>query len=182
MTAEAHAFIATSLDGFIAREDGGIDWLDDLPEIEDHGFFDFLAGIDALVMGRKTFEQVLGFGEWPYGDRRLIVLSRSRTSMEVPPHVLSPVEFFGGTPAELIGRESDAGTKRLYVDGGRVIQSFLRDGLLDEITLTRLPVLLGQGIPLFGPLEADRWLDHVSTRSFPSGLVQSVYRRRLGKN
>ncbi len=180
MSTEAHAFIATSLDGFIAREDGAIDWLDGVPDTEDHGFDEFLDGVDALVMGRKTFEQVLGFGEWAYGERRVVVLSRSRTqaSIPVPEHVSSPVEFFGGTPEDLFRREESAGTGRLYVDGGQVIQSFLAAGLLHQINLTRIPVLLGGGIPLFGPLDSDVWWEHQSTRSFPSGLVQTVYRRK----
>ncbi|MGI3168200.1 dihydrofolate reductase family protein [Pseudooceanicola sp. C21-150M6] len=170
-----HIFIATSLDGFIARPDGALDWLE-RPGMagEDHGYSDFIAGIDCIVMGRGSFDKVLTFDSWPY-SLPVVVLSQSLT--ETPPDQLPPdVTILSAPPEEVTAFCAAKGWTRLYIDGGRVIQDFLRAGLIDDMILTRLPVLLGQGIPLFGPLGADLPLHHQDTRSFPSGLIQSHYR------
>lgn len=173
----ASVFIATSLDGFIAREDGGIDWLnaanESLPEGEDCGFFAFLDSIDALVMGRKTFEQVLTFGEWPYGDKPVIVLSRKR--LEIPETLSKTVSWSSEDPLTLTERLAANGAKRLYVDGGATIQGFLAQGLVKDITITVIPVALGRGKPLFGELKHDIALRHVSTKAYEFGFVQSCY-------
>jgi dihydrofolate reductase len=170
-------FIATSLDGFIAREDGSIDWLNAanqaVPEGEDCGFLEFLNSADALVMGRKTFEQVLSFGEWAYGDKPLIVLSSNQ--VEIPENLSQTVSCSCETPKELTDRLAKTGAKRLYVDGGNTIQRFLAEGFVKDLTITAIPVVLGRGIPLFGDLERDIALKHISTKTYDFGFVQSTY-------
>lgn len=170
------AFIAASLDGFIAREDGGIDWLEEnsLPD-EDFGYADFFASIDALVMGRRTFETVLGFGEWPYTGKKVIVLSRTMTIGNFPGESAWGVEIYSGSLTDLLTMLEGAGYQHVYTDGGQAICSFIREGLLDELILTRIPVLLGRGVPLFGDLLGDVRLNHVSTKAYPNGYVQSRY-------
>ncbi len=169
----ASVFIGTSLDGFIAREDGSLDWLP-AGGGEPHGYDEFFASVDALVIGRKTYETVLGFDAWPYGTKPVFVLSRTLSKVMVPEGAVC--ELMSGTPQEIVSRLSARGFERLYVDGGVTIQAFLEAGLIQQLIITRVPVLLGSGIPLFGPLSRDIRLRHVSTRSFPSGLVQSEYR------
>ncbi|HVX89309.1 MAG TPA: dihydrofolate reductase family protein [Gemmatimonadales bacterium] len=165
-------FIATSLDGFIARPDGGIEWLPH-GTTEDHGYNDFIATVDAIVMGRHSYEKVLTFDKWYYGATRVVVLS-SRPIPPAPPG--ADVHHLSGTPDAVAAELDRRGIHRAYIDGGVTIQRFLRAGLIDRIIITRIPVLLGQGIPLFGELAGDILLDHVATRSWPSGLVQSEYR------
>ncbi len=171
------AFIAASLDGFIAREDGGIDWLEEnsLPD-EDFGYADFFASIDVLVMGRKTFEMVLGFGEWPYIGKKVIVLSHAMIIEDGKVENGREVEIFSGSLTDLLTMLEGAGYQHVYTDGGQVICSFIREGLLDELILTRIPVLLGRGVPLFGDLLGDVRLNHVSTKAYPNGYVQSRYK------
>jgi len=167
----ATVFVGASVDGFIARPDGGLDWLPTAPE--EHGYTEFIATVDALVIGCATFETVLGFSEWPYGDKRVIVLSSRPLDLAALRD--RPVEQMGGEPAEVVARLEARGVGHIYVDGGITIQRFLRAGLIQRLIVTRVPVLIGQGIPLFGPLDADVRLRHVRTRDFPSGLVQSEY-------
>lgn len=165
-------FVGTSVDGFLARPNGDLDFLPPGGG-EPHGYEEFIAGVDALVIGRKTFETVLAFEAWPYGDKRVVVLSSGPVDLsEVP----GSVEHMAGSPAEVVARLAARGIHHLYVDGGLTIQGFLRAGLVDRLVVTRVPVLIGDGIPLFGSLPADVLLRHVGTRSFPSGLVQSEYR------
>jgi dihydrofolate reductase len=167
----ATVFCGVSVDGFIARPDGGIDWL---PQVtEDHGYTELMATVDALVIGRGTYETVLGFAEWPYGRTPVIVLSTR--ALDLSAHRGYPVEQMGGEPAEIVARLAARGMKHIYVDGGITIQRFLRAGMIQRLIVTRVPVLIGQGIPLFGPLDADVPLRHVRTRDFPSGLVQTEY-------
>lgn len=165
-------FVGASVDGFIARTNHDLDWL---PEGggEPHGYEAFLASIDALVIGRKTFEKVLTFQPWPYGRKRVVVLSHH--PLDLSQVVGGVVEQMAGTPAEIVSRLAATGAINLYVDGGITIQDFLRAGLVQRIIITRVPVLIGAGIPLFGPLPHDVRLKHVDTRQFPSGLVQSEY-------
>jgi len=170
-----HVFIAASVDGFIARKDGAIDWLlarDD--PAEDHGYADFLLGIDGLVMGRGSFEAVAGFEGWPY-DLPVVVLSRSLATAPVPDHLRGRVRFRDQTPSEAMASLAAEGWRRVYVDGGKIVQSFLREGLIADMVVTRVPVILGSGRPLFGPTECDIPLAHLWTKTFPSGLVQSCY-------
>lgn len=166
-------FIATSLDGFIARPDGGLDWLPG-DDCEPHGYDEFMATVDALVIGRNTFETVLSFGTWPYGKTPVIVLSRTLKRLNAPAGALC--EGMAGPPEEIVARLAQRGMQHLYIDGGLTIQGFLRAGLIQRFILTRIPVLLGSGIPLFGPVPQDIRFEHMATRSFPSGMVQSEYR------
>jgi len=179
MSATASVFIATSLDGFIARVDGSIDWLlqaqATVPPGEDCGYQAFMNTVDGLVMGRKTFEQALDFDPWPYTGKQVVVLSRQ--GVAVPAALCDSVSVSAEAPADLLARLSAAGARRLYIDGGQTIQGFLRAGLIDELIITVIPVLLGAGRPLFGPLDADVALTHVETRAYPFGFVQSHYRR-----
>ncbi len=176
---KASVFIATSLDGFIAREDGGLDWLpgheaaDTGGEPDATGYQAFFSSVDALVMGRKSYETVLGFGdEWPYGDKPVLVVSgKLKDSPIETVDVCSSVE---NVVAELDRR----GYRHVYVDGGQLIQEFLRRNAVRRLVITRIPVLLGSGIPLFGKLDHDIPLDHVSTRVLGAGMVQSTYEVR----
>jgi dihydrofolate reductase len=166
-------FVGASVDGFIARRDGGLDWLPN--DAEEHGYEQLMASVDTLVIGRKTFETVLGFDGWAYGDKRVVVLSSRPLDLSVARGRGGVVEQMGGAPAEIVARLEAGGAKHAYVDGGITIQGFLREGLIDRLVVTRVPVLIGDGIPLFGSLPHDLRLRHVATRSYPSGLVQSEY-------
>jgi dihydrofolate reductase len=165
-------FVGASVDGFIARPNGELDWL---PEGggEPHGYNEFFASVDALVIGRKTFETVLAFDAWPYGDKRVVVLSSKPVDLSAARGV---VELMAGDPADIVAKLAATGAHHLYVDGGITIQRFLRAGLVRRLVITRVPVLIGEGVPLFGSLPKDVRLTHVATRDFPSGLVQSEYR------
>jgi len=166
-------FIAASMDGYIARKDGGLDWLDMVAsEGEDYGYGAFMDTVDALVMGRVSYEKVLSFGHWPY-DKPAVVLSGR--SLEVPGSLRGRVESMNAAPREVVERLAARGVGHVYLDGGRTIQGFLAAGLVDRMTISRIPVLLGEGIPLFGALPGDVRLRHNATRSYPSGLVQSDY-------
>jgi dihydrofolate reductase len=169
---KASVFIATSLDGFIARADGGLDWLP-TDGGEPHGYDEFIATVDGIVIGRKTLETVLGFGAWPYGSKPVIALSRTLTELKVPDGAVC--DLMGGDPQDIVARLTQRGMKHLYIDGGVTIQGFLRAGLIQRLIITRIPVLLGSGIPLFGSLPHDVRLKHLSTRWYPSGMVQSEY-------
>lgn len=165
-------FIATSLDGFIARTDGDIGWLTGRgPDAGDTGYQDFIDSVDTVVIGRKTYEQVLAFGreQWPYDGKQVAVLS-TRLDPASDPRITGY-----GNLADLTRGLLDAGAKHVYADGGQVIQSLLRAGLLDELTVTTIPVLLGTGIPLFGPLDGDVTLGHRETTVLGAGFVQSRY-------
>jgi dihydrofolate reductase len=168
----ASVFIGTSVDGFIARPNDDLDFL---PEGggEPHGYNEFIASVDAIVIGRKTFEKVLSFKAWPYGDKRVVILS-SRP-LDLSAAVGGLVEQMAGAPAEIVSQLASRGVHHLYVDGGITIQRFLRAGLIRRLIITRVPVLIGEGIPLFGALPRDIRLRHVATRHYPSGLVQSEY-------
>lgn len=168
---KASVFIATSIDGFIARTDGALDWLPTDPE--PHGYTEFMATVDALVMGRKTFETVLAFPDWPFGAKPVVVLSSRPETLVAPTGAVC--DFMTGPPADIVTRLEARGLRHVYVDGGVTIQRFLEAGLIQRMIITRVPVLLGTGIPLFGPVSRDIRLDHVATRSYPSGLVQSEY-------
>jgi dihydrofolate reductase len=165
-------FIATSLDGFIARPDGALDWLP-AGGGEPHGYDEFIATVDAILIGRKTFETVLSFDAWPYGRKPVVVLSRTLSAVTVPEGAVC--ERMEGSPREIVDRLAARGMEHLYVDGGITVQGFLREGLIQRMTITRIPVLLGSGIPLFGPMTGDLRFEHIATRSFPSGMVQSEY-------
>ena len=164
-------FVGASVDGFIARPNGALDFL---PEVcEPHGYEELMAEIDTLVIGRKTFETVLAFPEWPYGKKRVVVLSSRPLDLSAARG--APVEQMSGPPAEIVAKLAASGAHHLYVDGGITIQRFLRAGLVQHLVITRVPVLIGDGIPLFGSLPGDVRLRHVATQHYPSGLVKSEY-------
>lgn len=170
---KATVFIGTSLDGYIAREDGNIDWLTAFPDLgEDYGYHEFIKTVDALVMGRNTYDTVLGFEEWKPSVPTIVLTNRPSP---VPKHLRAHVEMMSGTPAEVVDRLGARGMQHLYVDGGDTITRFLNAGLIDEIILSRLPVLIGSGLPLFGRVNRDIRLRHVGTRDYPNGIVQSRY-------
>jgi len=152
---------------------GGLDWLP-AGGGEPHGYDEFMASVDAIVIGRNTFEIVLGFDPWPYGDKRVVVLSSRPLDLSVVRG--GRVEQRAGDPATIIADLAADGAPNLYIDGGITIQHFLRAGVIERLIVTRVPVLIGEGIPLFGSLDRDIRLSHVATRSYPSGLVQSDYR------
>ena len=168
---KASVFIGTSLDGFIARVNGDFDFLPPGGG-EPHGYDEFMATVDALVIGRKTFETVLKFASWPYMEKPVFVLS---TRPLAPAPVGAVVERMSGAPGSIVSRLSARGIRHAYVDGGMTIQRFLQAGLIQHLIITRVPVLVGAGIPLFGALRHDISLKHVATRQYASGLVQSEY-------
>jgi dihydrofolate reductase len=165
-------FIGTSLDGFIARPDGSFGFL---PEGggEPHGYNEFIATVDAIVIGRKTFETVLAMDPWPYGDKRVVVLSSQPIDFSTVRG--GKVEQMSGSPEDIVSQLTATGAHHAYIDGGITIQRFLRASLIQHITITRVPVLIGQGIPLFASLPHDILLRHIATKSYPSGLVSSEY-------
>jgi len=165
-------FVGTSLDGFIARRNGSFDFL---PEGggEPHGYDEFMASVDTLLVGRNTFEIVLAFDEWPYANKRVVVLSSRLVDLS-PVHG-GKVEQMSGPPAEVAARLAATGARHVYVDGGITVQRFLAAGLIQSLVITRVPVLIGDGIPLFGSLPHDVKLRHVETRQYASGLVRSEY-------
>lgn len=168
---KASVFVGTSLDGFLARANGEFDFLP-AGGGEPHGYDEFMATVDAMVIGRKTFETVLGLGGWAYGKKPVFVLS----SHALPPPPRGAVlEHMSGEPAEIVSKLEARGIRHIYVDGGITIQRFLAAGLINRLIITRVPVLIGSGIPLFGPLPHDLLLKHVATRQFASGLIQSEY-------
>lgn len=175
-------YVATSLDGYIARPDGGLDWLPQPPEGDDFGFAELLASVDALLMGRATYEMVQSFdGPWPYGDTPVVVLSNSLTAADLAPKPGARVSLERGEPEAILARLAATGIERIYLDGGQAVQRFLAADCVDELILTRVPVLIGAGISLFGALPSDRHWTLIDTKRFPAGLTQSAYRRASSK-
>ena len=168
---KASVFVGPSVDGFLARRDGRYDFLP-AGGGEPHGYDEFMATVDALVIGRNTYEVVLKLPEWPYGSKPVFVLS---TRALAPFPAGAVVERLSGEPAEIAARLDARGIRHAYVDGGETIQRFLRAGLIQRLIVTRVPVLIGEGIPLFGVTGRDIRLRHVATRPYASGLVQSEY-------
>jgi dihydrofolate reductase len=168
-TFRTKVFIATSLDGFIARANGELDWLVERGErAGDTGYDAFIADVDTIVMGRNTYEKALTFGFWPYEGKTVRVLS-TRLETDDPNVVITR------STADLVRDLEEAGARNVYIDGGQLIQSFLGDGLVDRITITVAPVLIGTGIPLFGSLHRDIELQHVGTTGLAEGFVQTTY-------
>ena len=176
----AKVFIAASLDGFIARPNGDIDWLTgDRPALDhaagdpglpgDHGYAGHMADVDHVVMGRGTYDKVLTFAAWPYTGYRVIVITSTLETDDERISVARSLE-------EAVSLLDERGSRGVYVDGGQTIQAFLRAGLVDTLVVTRIPVLIGQGRPLFGPLPADVQLVHDGTVATDGGFVQSRYR------
>jgi dihydrofolate reductase len=172
------AFLATSLDGYIAKKDDSLDWLDEankrVPKGEDFGYKKFFDSVDVIVMGRVTFEKALTFDEWPYGEKRVIVLSSK--GVGIPKQLEKTVSSSSLTPKELTDKLSREKINAIYVDGGNTIQRFLSSSLLDEITITVIPVLLGEGKPLFANFAGDIAVDLVRSKAYSFGYVQSIYK------
>ncbi len=171
-----HVFIATSLDGYISRKDGEIDWLLSRgDQTEDHGYDKFIESMDGIVLGRGTYEKVMSFETWPY-TKPVVVLSQSLSQPSLPENLKGKVRFMNLSPKDVMSLLTSEGWNKVYVDGGQVIQSFIRDNLIEDIVLTVVPVLIGSGRTLFGSLKDDVSVKHLKTTCFPSGLVQSVYK------
>ena len=169
-------YIGTSLDGFIARKDDDIDWLVKFQNPEVHqSYKDFMDRIDAIVIGRGTFEKVLTFPGWPY-EKKVFVLSNSIKI--IPAELEEKLAILSMRPKELFGYLSGEGFSKIYVDGGKVIQDFLKEDCIDEMIITRVPVLIGNGIPLFGHLDKDIQFEHKQTEVYSNGLVKSRYERK----
>jgi len=170
-------YIATSLDGYIAGRDDDMSWLPqqiDEAEAGDFGFSEFLDGIDAIVMGRRTLEAVADFDPWPY-TKPLFVLSRN---MRKPPaHLKGKVHCTSGSPRSIVQDLNRRGYARLYIDGGETIRHFLERDMIDRMIITQVPVLLGGGVPLFAELERPLNFLHREWRSLAGGLMMSIYDR-----
>ncbi|MFO7546910.1 MAG: dihydrofolate reductase family protein [Trueperaceae bacterium] len=165
-------YIGASLDGFIARKDGSIDWLLQKPlPGEDYGYQQFIDTVDVLVMGRGTFDAAMGFPQWPYASKPVTVL----TTRALPANLPEGVSTDAGSPEEVVARLVAKGYRHAYVDGGVTVQRFLAVGLIDQLIVTSLPVLIGEGIPLFGPLPKDVWWQHQETQTYANGFVKSQY-------
>ena len=178
-------FIATSVDGYIATPDGGVDWLQaagdpsaDMGDSADMGFADYLSTVDCMIMGRKCLEKIASFEltpeQWPYGDIPIVTLSNTLSA--VPAGLPETVEIYIGPLDALIEQLETRGCRHAYVDGGTTITGMLELGLINEVTLTRAPVLLGAGLPLFGPLKRSIKLEDARSQAFPNGFVQTCYR------
>ncbi len=173
MTVQCSVYIATSVDGFIAEEDGGLAFLSVAEsDTHDYGYTEFIGSIDAIVMGRSTYEVGLGFEQWPYEGKRLIVMTSGPERASVHGE-----EFTSEDPVALIARLGAEGAKRVYVDGGATIRSFLAAGLIDDLTISVVPLILGRGIPLFGLGIPPLALELEAAEAFPTGLAQLRYRR-----
>jgi dihydrofolate reductase len=163
-------FIATSLDGYIARADGGIDWLALVARVgEDYGYAKFIANVDVLLVGRNTFETALGFPEWPYAGKRVVVATHR------PQPSIHGEVYATGEPAQLLADVGPA--KRIYIDGGSLITQFLAADLIDDLRIAILPIVLGSGVRLFRGGEGEHRLELAGHRAYPSGLVALEYHR-----
>jgi len=170
-------FIATSLDGYIADSHGGLDWLNSVPNPEqlDMGYEKFIGRVDALVMGRKTFETVCGFeGDWPYSKPVFVM---SGTLDAIPEEYRGKATLINGRLTQVLGEIQDKGYHRLYIDGGVTIQNFLNEDLIDEMIITTIPVLLGGGSPLFSILPKELKFNLVESKVFLNEIVQNTYHR-----
>ena len=169
-------YIATSLDGYIARPNGDITWLmeaDNSDGNEDYGYKEFSDSVDCMVMGRNSMEMVMSFPEWPYEGKRVVVLSNSLK--DTPSQLKGKIELYSGSLTKLVTELKNDGCKRIYIDGGKTIQSFLNEELVTDITITKIPILLGEGISLFGKTKHDIKLKHIESKSYRSGFVKSTY-------
>lgn len=169
-------YIATSLDGYIATPNGGIEWLSEFPNPSksDYGYSEFIDKIDALVMGRKTFEMVSSYQPWPY-TKKVFVLSNSLKEISAP--LVDKAEIIDGDLKSIVKKLNEKGYKELYIDGGKTVQSFLKKNMIDELIISKIPIILGDGIPLFGRQDHSLKFEHCSTEVFEGGLVKSHYKK-----
>lgn len=178
MKSKNMVFIATSLDGYISDRNGGLDWLHALPNPDnlDFGYSRFMEKIDAIVMGRVTFEAICGFDcEWPY---TIPVFVLSNTLKSLPEEYHQKAEIVKGSLHEILNQIHQKGYTQLYIDGGATVQNFLREDLIDEIIITTVPILLGGGSPLFAEVSFELEFEHLSTESYLNTMVQSHYQRK----
>lgn len=170
-------YIATSIDGYIAREDGNIDWLNEIPNPDqsDYGFFDFMKRVDGIIMGRKTFETAQGFDMWLY-PKPVFIISNSLN--ELTGRYADKVQLVKGDIKQILDSLNKKGLNSFYVDGGKTVQSFLQEDLIDEMIITRIPILLGKGIPLFERMNKELKFEHTTTEVYYPGLVKSSYVRK----
>lgn len=171
----ATVYIATSVDGYIARPDGAIDWLDsvEVPQGDDLGYGALVESVDALVMGRNTFDVVMGMDvDWPYSIPVIVV---SQTGVEIPEELSDRISQRREPPVELCASLEAEGIDRIWLDGGALITSFLAAGLIDRLIITTLPLLLGSGIPLFGSFPGDVRLELESVTGIANGMTQTTY-------
>ena len=172
---KSKVYIGTSLDGFIARKDGDFSWLSQFANDEAiKAYEEFINTIDAIVIGKGTFEKVLTFSSWPY-TKKVFVLSTS--IKEVPDSVKEKAVILSMKPKDLLLYFSGLGILNIYIDGGLVIQNFLKEDLVDELIIAKVPILIGSGIPLFGYLDIDLQFRHIRTEIQTNGLVRSYYER-----
>ena len=171
-----YVYIATSLDGYIARPNGNINWLNNIPNPDksDYGYSDFIKNIDAIVMGKNTYQKVLSFGKWPY-NKPVFILSNSLK--EIPEKLMGKAKIIKGDIRKVNKDLSKQGFKNLYIDGGQTIHSFLKEDLIDEMIITTIPILLGNGIPLFHRLDQQLKFKHKNTKIYNNNLVKSHYIR-----
>ena len=174
---KTYVYIAQSLDGFIAKKGGDITWLEEFPNPDgsDFGFSDFMKKIDALLMGRNTYEKVLTFGFWPYEKPVYVV---SNTIKVVPESLKGKVFILSGEILEILESLENKGLKSIYVDGGMLIQSFLSEDLIDTMIITTMPVILGEGLPLFGSIGRELKWELVESQVLNKYAVKSEYSRK----
>lgn len=175
MTTTCSVYIATSLDGYIAKADGNIDWLDD-PDYaldgEDFGFYSFFDSIDALIMGRSTYEKVLSFGEWPYSKPVIVLTTKI---LEIPDHLQGKVRFLSGSPSSILEELNTDDLHHFYIDGGKTIHQFLKQGLINTLIITTIPILLGDGISLFNVMDSALKVKAIESTLFDNGFVKTTY-------
>ena len=182
MPLECSVFIAASIDGYIAKPDGDINWLHNpdyaTPDNNDFGYADFINTIDIIIMGKNSYEKVVTFDKWLY-TKPVIVLSRN--PITIPDHLKDQVTHSNKTPTDLTTHLHNQGHKHAYIDGGITIQRFLQANLINTLIITHIPILLGDGIPLFPPQPhpTDTHLKHISTTTNPNGFVQTTYKTRV---
>ena len=178
-------FIATSTDGYIATEDGGIEWLEaagkkdvDMGDNQDMGFNTFIESVDCMIMGRKCMDKISSFNipleHWPYASARVIALSN--TVKKAPENLHGKVEMYSGDLLELTNRLESEGFKHAYIDGGSTITSFIKLKLITHLHLTRAPVLIGGGIPLFGKFETHVVLENAEVVAYPNDFITTKYK------
>ena len=171
-----HVFIATSLDGFIARKNRSLDWLpQEETDGENSGYDAFMDSVDGLIMGRGSFKTILTFGFWPY-KKPVVVLSQSLAQADIPADLQSKVRLSKSSPTQILEELKQEGWQHVYVDGGLIVQSFLKAGLIEDLIISVIPVLIGEGLSLFGPLEQDIHLELLNSKSFSTGMIQSHYK------
>jgi len=171
---EGYVFMATSLDGFVAREDRSLDWLMKYEDTGDTSYQEFIKDKDVLIMGKGSFKTIMSFDSWPY-NIPVIVMSKTLNNNDIPSELKDKVSLTTLSPIDVMKSCFKQGYKKAYVDGGLIVQSFLNNGLINEITLTQIPILIGSGKRLFGPLTKDIDLILKSTRSYGKGFVQTTY-------